>query len=57
MIYCDVGWCVVVARVLVCVCMCCGCVICLCALFVNALNGAVWFACLHYCLCLCAIGD
>ena len=32
------------------------CVLCLftvCDLFVNMLNGVVWFGCLNYCVCLC----
>ena len=49
--HCDVGRFVAV----------CGCV-CVCdvlfnvrALFVNMLSGVVWFVCLYYCLCLCAM--
>ena len=46
----DVVWCVAVCDLL--------CVLLLfnaCALFENVSNGAVWFACLYYCLCLCIV--
>ena len=54
----HVDYCVMLYGFLLCV-MCCVCVLCLfnvCDLFVNVSNGAVWFACIYICLCLCVVG-
>ena len=48
----DVVWFVAVCELLLCVVFCLSNV---CDLFVNESNGAVWSACMYYCLCLCIV--